>query len=134
MACTLFCTLKKRSEFIKISKLGERFYGDHLMVQALPNSQLSSIFRVGYVVTRKTGNAVKRNKAKRRLRAMVYASRKLFATQCDYVFIARDSLWSVKFEILQRDFCNVLKKMAKSSVFFSKDISKRDDTVVSIDN
>lgn len=115
MKKSLFCTLKKRKEFLAVSKAGQRFYGEHFLVQTLPNKELSGIFRVGYVVTRKTGNAVKRNKAKRRLRSLVYQAQNNFALQCDYVFVARNSLWSVKFDVLQRDFINVLKKMSSTS-------------------
>lgn len=111
-----FCTLKKRTEFLKVAKSEQRFYGTHFLVQALPNSELSGIFRVGYVATRKTGNAVKRNKAKRRLRALVDRFKDQFVPQCDYVFIARNSLWSTEFEMLQHDFCNVLKKIEKANL------------------
>jgi ribonuclease P protein component len=108
-----FCTLQKRKEFLKVSGAGKRFYGEHFLVQALPNPEISGIFRVGYVATRKTGNAVKRNKAKRRLRSLVYCFQDRFDFNCDYVFVARSSLWSVNFETLQNDFEGVLTKVAK---------------------
>lgn len=108
-----FCTLKKRKEFLKVSGVGKRFYGEHFLVQALPNPEISGIFRVGYVATRKTGNAVKRNKAKRRLRSLVYHFQDRLDLGCDYVFVARSSLWSVNFETLQNDFESVLAKVAK---------------------
>jgi ribonuclease P protein component len=111
-----FCTLKKRSEFLKVAKAEQRFYGAYFLVQALPNNKLSDIFRVGYVATRKTGNAVKRNKAKRRLRSLVNKFKDQFVLQYDYVLIVRSSLWSAKFEMLQHDFCNVLKKIEKSNL------------------
>jgi ribonuclease P protein component len=108
-----FSTLQKRRDFLRVSGAGKRFYGEHFLVQALPSPENSGIFRVGYVATRKTGNAVKRNKAKRRLRSLVYQLQDQFDLGCDYVFVARSSLWSVKFETLQHDFENVLKKVAK---------------------
>ena len=108
-----FCTLQKRRQFLKVSGAGKRFYGEHFLVQALPNPEISGIFRVGYVATRKTGNAVKRNKAKRRLRSLVYLFQDRFDFGSDYVFVARSSLWSVNFEILQNDFESVLVKVAK---------------------
>jgi ribonuclease P protein component len=106
-----FHTLKKRSEFIEVAKSNLRFYATHFLVQALPNKELSGIFRVGYVATKKTGNAVKRNKAKRRLRALVYQFKEQFTLQYDYVFIARNSLWLAEFDILQHDVYKVLKKI-----------------------
>lgn len=115
-----FCTLKKRAEFLKVSKSGHRFHGSHFLVQTLPNNHLSGIFRIGYVATRKTGNAVKRNKAKRRLRALVNKFKDQFPLQYDYVFIARSSLWAAEFEMLQNDFYNVLKKIEKSTLLSNK--------------
>lgn len=126
-----FCTLTKRREFLKISKIGKRFYGEHFLVQALPNQENSGIFRVGYVATRKTGNAVKRNKAKRRLRSLVYELQDQFGLGCDYVFVARSSLWSVKFETLQHDFENVLKKVAKMDRLSDQSCIDRDSAHVS---
>lgn len=108
-----FCTLQKRKEFLKVSGAGKRFYGEHFLVQALSNPEKSGIFGVGYVATRKTGNAVKRNKAKRRLRSLVHYFQDRFDFSCDYVFVARSSLGLVNFETLQNDFESVLKKVAK---------------------
>ncbi|MCP5322681.1 MAG: ribonuclease P protein component [Candidatus Paracaedibacteraceae bacterium] len=131
MKKSLFYTLKKRKEFLAVSKAGQRFYGEHFLVQTLQNKELSGIFRVGYVVTRKTGNAVKRNKAKRRLRSLVYQEQDKFVLQYDYVFVARNSLWSVEFDVLQRDFINVLKKISRPPPIFSEANIDRDGSCLS---
>ena len=126
-----FCTLQKRREFLRVSGAGKRFYGEHFLVQALPSAENSGIFRVGYVATRKTGNAVKRNKAKRRLRSLVYELQDQFDLGCDYVFVARSSLWSVKFETLQHDFEKVLKTVAKMDKSADQSCVDRDGASVS---
>jgi ribonuclease P protein component len=106
----MFCTIKKRKVFLEVSRLGSRFVGKHLLVQVLPSNVSEDMFRVGYVATKKTGNAVKRNKAKRRLRSLVASNIKEFRNRNDYVFIARRSLYNADFIELQKDFTKLLQK------------------------
>lgn len=129
----LFCTLKKRHDFLKISKCGKRFYSEHFLVQILQNPENSGMFRVGYVATRKIGNAVKRNKAKRRLRALVYQFRDNLPKGYEYVFVAKASLWSVTFEILQSDFDSLFKKIAHTVRTSHHPNYVGDDSDISID-
>lgn len=81
--------LKKRSEFVFVQK-GERRSRPTVSVQARRRAPVGAI-RVGFTATKKTGNAVVRNRAKRRLRE---AARRLLPLHglagVDYVFLARD--------------------------------------------
>ncbi len=72
--------LKKRSEFLAVAGTNRRWTTPGLVLQARlhPNdAQISDTFeleadlRVGFTATKKIGNAVKRNRARRRLRAAV---------------------------------------------------------------
>ena len=67
-----------------------------------------NIHKVGFTATKKLGNAVKRNRAKRRMRAMW---REYFPTlKCgSYVFVAKVGLFDSSYEKLQQDFKKVLK-------------------------
>lgn len=109
MAIKLFNTIKKRKDFLAVAKLGERSFGRYFLLQTLPNDQLSGIFRVGYIATRRIGNAVKRNKCKRRLRELVRQNQANFVLESDYVLIAKHSLFNADFELLKKDFENVIK-------------------------
>jgi len=68
-----------------------------------------SIHKVGFTATKKLGNAVKRNRAKRRLRA-------LFCEFSDnlqdgtYIFVAKIGLFDASHKELKRDFKKVLSK------------------------
>ena len=67
-----------------------------------------NIHKVGFTATKKLGNAVKRNRAKRRMRAIF---REYSSTLKDgsYVFVAKVGLFDTSHENLLKDFKKVLK-------------------------
>ncbi|WP_409433287.1 ribonuclease P protein component [Litorimonas sp. RW-G-Af-16] len=82
-------SLKKRSEFLYVRDGRYRAQGG-IVIQMRENPDHTGI-RVGFTATKKIGNAVTRNKAKRRLRELARAYLpELGLTGHDYVFIARD--------------------------------------------
>ena len=56
--------LKKEKDFNLVFKKGKRLYGKNLTLIYFP----APFFKVGYVVSKKHGNSVKRNKIKRLMR------------------------------------------------------------------
>ncbi len=104
-------TLKKRRDFLSISKAGERIFGKYFLMQKLCDNVEPKKFRVGYVATRKIGNAVNRNKAKRRLRSLVGYYQDQFIKGQDYVMIARKTLIDCDFKELKVDFEGVLRRV-----------------------
>ena len=97
---TFLETLCKRSDFVAASK-AEKYVGKSIIVQARPNS-LQNI-RVGYTASKRVGNAVKRNRAKRRMRAAVAETLAFYGTSgTDYVLIGRaQTTCNTKFEELK---------------------------------
>ena len=92
--------LTRRAEFLYVREGAYRAIGA-VVVQARVNSDHEDI-RVGFTATKKIGNAVIRNKAKRRLRE---TARQLLPNMgvagVDYVFIARQGT-------VRRDFTGLL--------------------------
>ena len=99
MAQTLF-TIKKRSTFVMIRNQGEFIKGKNMNIQILRNQDLENSIGVGYTASKKIGNAVKRNRAKRIMREL---ARKIIINgkiNSYYVLIAKMSLLEEKFDKL----------------------------------
>ncbi|NRA30039.1 MAG: ribonuclease P protein component [Parvularculaceae bacterium] len=79
--------MRKRADFVR-ARSGVRVQKSGFTLQSLPNDQ--GFARVGVTVTKKIGNAVVRNRVKRRFRAAVRELVPLHASPShDYVIIAR---------------------------------------------
>jgi ribonuclease P protein component len=102
--------LKRRAEFLRVAAKGRKVPTRGLVLQALPRGDTEPA-RVGFTVTRKVGNAVIRNRTRRRLREVV---RLLLGaapiTGVDLVVIGRDATRSRDFQALQQDFRRALAK------------------------
>jgi ribonuclease P protein component len=66
--------------------------------------------RFGIVASKKVGNAVKRNRAKRCLRAIARESQAKLSPGHDIVIIARKSTVEAEYNRLEKDFYTVMKK------------------------
>lgn len=60
--------LRKRAEFVRVQQEGRKVRGRLLLMMVVPSTSPS--VRIGFTVSRKVGNAVVRNRVKRRLRAL----------------------------------------------------------------
>ena len=63
-------TIKKRSTFIFVKEKGRFVRSNSFNVQMLKDTSLQDMIKVGYTATKRLGNAVKRNKAKRLMREL----------------------------------------------------------------
>ena len=99
MAHKLF-TIKKRITFVKIRNEGSFIKGKNINLQILHNQNLENSIGVGFTASKKIGNAIKRNKAKRIMREL---ARKIIINgkiNSYYVLIAKSSLLNEKFSNL----------------------------------
>lgn len=108
--------LRKRAEFLAAAASGFKFVKPSLVVQSRPraaNELASSPIRVGFTATKKLGNAVVRNRVKRRMRAAAAElAPRLGLNGCDYVFIGREAAFKGTYDDLIRDMKHALKRLA----------------------
>lgn len=66
--------------------------------------------KLAFVASKKVGNAIKRNRAKRLLRALVLENEKRLISG-SYIFVAKEDIVKKNFETLKRDFRYAMKKL-----------------------
>jgi len=108
--------LKRRKEFLRVARSGRKWAAPGLVLQTgrRPDSAgvEASAVRAGFTVTRKVGNAVVRNRAKRRLRAVATQILPSHgADGMDYVLIGRAGTLKRPFPLLVSDLETALKKL-----------------------
>ena len=107
MAPQLF-TIKKRSTFVHIRDKGVFIRSKNINVQKLLNQDLDGKIGVGYTATKKIGNAVKRNKAKRIMRELAKKILIKGKTNTYYVLIAKLSILDTKFKTLLEEMESII--------------------------
>jgi len=103
--------LKRRAEFLRIAAQGRKFSTPGLVLQALP-AGASGDMRLGITCSRKVGNAVARNRARRRLRAAAAeVIPEAAATGYDYVLIGKTDTLERPDALLLQDLRTALKRV-----------------------
>jgi ribonuclease P protein component len=102
--------LRRRAEFLRVASSGKKAAIGGVVLQAMPRTD-SLPARLGFTVTKKVGNAVVRNRTKRRLKEAV---RLLLADRpvagADLVLIGRNSTRKRNFIALQDDIRRALQR------------------------
>ena len=123
--------LKRRADFRRATRARNSAAAPGLVLQAralsetdaaeaareagLPADRAADMIRVGFTASRKVGNAVKRNRAKRRSRALADEVLRAQARPgTDYVLIARAATAERPFGKLRGDLLSALKRLGRS--------------------
>ena len=109
-------TLKKRRDFILSNKHGQKTFSKNFILQKYCNPHmLDQDLAFGFTATKRIGNAVKRNRAKRRMRALVSRLLKddkiLFKEKYSYVLIAKNSILKASFFEIQNQLKECLSRL-----------------------
>ena len=113
MATAKLHILRKRADFLRLNR-GRRFAAPGLVLQAAPCPEGGADIRLGLTVTKKIGNAVIRNRARRRLREAARAVLPVAGRPgYDYVLIARAGTLARPFTALKADIERALAAVHK---------------------
>ena len=109
-------TLKKRKDFVLSNKFGQKSFNKNFILQKFsPADQNNLDIMFGFTATKKIGNAVKRNRAKRRMRALISIFLKekayWFDNTSTYILIAKKSLIKASFLDLKAEMKECLDKL-----------------------
>ena len=110
--------LLRRAEFLRVAK-GQRRHAAAFSLQMNPRPPTGGdtilAARYGFTVTKKIGNAVQRNRIRRRLRAALAG----LPAECsraghDYVIVAKREALSLAFDRLQADLRRMIETMGRA--------------------
>jgi ribonuclease P protein component len=102
--------LRQRADFLAAAT-GSRAPASGFVLQALQRREDGPV-RIGFTVSKKVGNAVKRNRVRRRLREVVRLSQTAaLQPGHDYVLIGRRAALRMPFERLVEDFSRTLDRL-----------------------
>ena len=102
--------IRRRPEFLQIQRQGVRTRGRYLTLVSLPGQTRSS--RLGIVAPRRLGNAVRRNRSKRRVRELFRHAKPI--PSLDLVVLPRPEFPDVPFTVLFDDFRRTLRRQIRA--------------------
>lgn len=103
--------LRRRREFLHVANRGDRKASPGLVLQACPRENTADI-GLGLTASKKVGNAVARNRARRRLRALARELLPVCAIPgYDYVLIARAATVNRPYARLREDLQGALRRL-----------------------
>jgi len=106
-----------RKDFVRVAKSGFYFKNNAIIVQCDTNNV--DRFRVGFTASKKVGNAVVRNRCKRRMRAATEIVLTQFGVAgIDYVMIAKKATAEIEWDTL-------LESVHTAVIFLNRKISKK---------
>ena len=108
--------IKRRQDFVAAAKA--LYQAQTSIVLQFRDRQDSSAARIGFTCTKKLGNAVTRNRIKRRIKeAARLALPQLARNGADYVVIGRSAAENRPFELLQSDLISAMQRLhAKAAI------------------
>jgi ribonuclease P protein component len=109
--------LKRRSDFRAVAQVsggGARSHASGFILQARARGSAGPP-RVGFTVSKQVGNAVERNRVRRRLRELIRLAPAALCAGHDYVLIGRRAALKLPFDAMTRDLNGALRRVHVSA-------------------
>jgi ribonuclease P protein component len=101
--------LKGAAEFARVRKEGQVYRGNLLTIGVKIDADTSG-FRAGFITSRRIGNAVQRNRIRRRLREIVRKQQKELKESIWFVVIARSGAVGATYGALEDEWLRLAKR------------------------
>jgi ribonuclease P protein component len=98
--------LLNRKDFVNLNRLGKRYHTKHFLVIVRENGTGES--RLGITVTKKIGNAVKRNRVKRLAREFFRLNNHYFSKGCDIVIIGKKNSFHLNYTDIKEELGEII--------------------------
>lgn len=103
--------IRKRKDFLVLYRKGYRYKSRYFTLIGLSNALTHS--RVGVVASRKVGNAVHRNRAKRRMRELFRRNKELFSSPVDLLLVASAAIREAAWAELEESYIQAVGKISE---------------------
>lgn len=114
MRFTLGHHLRLNKEFQSVKVNGTKRVSPFFIIQMLDTTNefaQEPIRRLGVIASRRVGNAVQRNRAKRLLREIYRLNSDVLPQSCDIVLIARNTIVKSTFDTLQKEYRRLCQRL-----------------------
>lgn len=103
--------LRTQADFMEIRASGKKWECGFFYVNFLDRpTRLPAIRRAGFIASRRVGDAVRRNRAKRLMRELFRRNQGLLPESCDVVLVARPGIVKRKYSELEPRFRKTIQK------------------------
>ena len=104
--------IRKSTDFQEIRTSGKTWRCGFFYLNFLARpDQPEPLRRVGVIASKRTGNAVQRNRAKRLLREIFRLNQDCLPESCDLVLVARSGIKDAQFSELESRFREAIRKL-----------------------
>jgi len=101
--------LRERKEFKRVYRRGKSKANDTLVLYFLPNKL--EVTRIGFSVSKKIGNAVERNRVKRRLREICRENISSIKPGYDIILIARQKIKGIGYQLIEVKLLKLIERV-----------------------
>ena len=102
--------IKKSETFTKIISKKQSVKNKYFSIYYQPSNDSN---KYGITVPKKTGKANIRNKIKRQIKNIIIKNENYIQTNFDYVIIIKEAILELKYDNMQKELLELLKKVSK---------------------